>query len=115
MSQILILFTSMFSIWVVAAWIACAGFAAHVAAEKNRCRVCWFIWGALFNIFALIAVAGLPDNQGIRVSDHQTDAQITRSKAAVSYGYEIGKNFKKPNGWIALGIVLAGLAYAYYR
>lgn len=48
------------SLWAVAAWLACALFAGHLASEKNRCGFCWFCWGVLFGPISLIASAGLP-------------------------------------------------------
>lgn len=44
---------------VVAAFI-CAVFTAVVASSKGRSGIGWFVAGLLFNIFALIAVAGMP-------------------------------------------------------
>lgn len=49
-----------FSLWFVFAWLACGALSAHVAAEKDRCGPCWFIWGVLFGPMALLATVGLP-------------------------------------------------------
>ena len=40
--------------------LSCAGFCCFVAHEKNRSMPGWFASGLLFNIVALITVAGLP-------------------------------------------------------
>lgn len=46
--------------WLPLAWIASAVFAGHLGDEKNRCGLCWLVWGLLFGPIALIAAAGLP-------------------------------------------------------
>jgi peptidoglycan/LPS O-acetylase OafA/YrhL len=40
--------------------IVCGAFAAVVAGSKNRNKGNWFWAGLLFNIVALIAIAGMP-------------------------------------------------------
>lgn len=42
-------------------WFACGALSSHVASQKDRCGVCWFVWGALFGPLALLATVGLPD------------------------------------------------------
>lgn len=54
------LFSLLGSYWLLA-WFACAAFASHVASEKERCAVCWFLWGLGFGPMALLATVGLPD------------------------------------------------------
>jgi bacteriorhodopsin len=43
--------------------ISCGVFAAVVAGSKNRSRWNWFMAGLVFNIVALIAIAGMPPLQ----------------------------------------------------
>lgn len=43
------------------AWFMCGAFSSHVATEKDRCGICWFLWGVAFGPMALLAVVGLPD------------------------------------------------------
>lgn len=50
-------------------WFACGAFSSHVASEKDRCGVCWFIWGILFGPMALLATVGLPDKSRPRGVD----------------------------------------------
>lgn len=42
-------------------WFMCGAFSSHVATEKSRCGICWFLWGIGFGPMALLAVVGLPD------------------------------------------------------
>lgn len=53
-------FASFVFLWTFLAWIACGIFAAYVAAQKNRCVPCWFVWGVLFGPIALISIVGVP-------------------------------------------------------
>jgi len=55
--------TIVMNLWVLCAWIACAVFSGHIAGEKNRCGLCWFVWGVLFGPIALVAVVGLPETR----------------------------------------------------
>lgn len=50
-------------LWVVliASWVVCAGFAAHLAEVKGYNSNNWFWLGLLFGGFALLAAVGLPD------------------------------------------------------
>jgi hypothetical protein len=49
-----------FVIVVLISAITCGAFAAVVAGSKNRNKGNWFWAGLLFNIVALIAIAGMP-------------------------------------------------------
>jgi hypothetical protein len=55
-------FAGMFSLWIALTWLACGFLSAHVAAEKERWAVVWFVLGVLFGPIALLAIVGLPDN-----------------------------------------------------
>lgn len=55
---------SFMSLYIFIAWFACGALASHVASEKDRCGVCWFVWGVLFGPMALLATVGLPDKSG---------------------------------------------------
>lgn len=61
MVELMALASGMFFIWWLAAWLACAFFAGHVAEQKGRCAACWVIWGLAFGPLALIATVGLTD------------------------------------------------------
>lgn len=52
---------SFMSMFALIAWFGCGAIASHVASEKNRCGVCWFIWGVVLGPMALLATVGLPD------------------------------------------------------
>lgn len=62
------LFSTM-SIYFLLVWFACGAFASHVASEKERCGICWFVWGILFGPMALLATIGLPDKSKPRGID----------------------------------------------
>ncbi len=63
MGELMFIIGSFASMWGFAAWLACAFFAGHITAEKNRCGFCWFCWGLLFGPISLIASVGLPMRQ----------------------------------------------------
>jgi hypothetical protein len=48
------------SILVVIICLSCGGFCGWLAHEKGRDYTAWFFLGILFNLFALIAIAGAP-------------------------------------------------------
>jgi len=52
---------SFMSLYALLAWFACGALASHVASEKERCGICWFLWGVLLGPMALLATVGLPD------------------------------------------------------
>lgn len=56
--------------WGLAAWFACAFFAAYIASEKNRCGICWFFWGVLFGPISLITTIGLPVSESLARKDN---------------------------------------------
>lgn len=58
--ELMMLVSAFISLWVFIAWIACGVFSAYVAAHKNRCIPCWFVWGLLFGPLALLAIVGVP-------------------------------------------------------
>lgn len=41
-------------------WLACGGFAAFIASQKNRDAVGWFFLGCLFGPVGLIGIAAVP-------------------------------------------------------
>lgn len=41
-------------------WVATVAFATYLAWEKGRNPGLWFVLAAIFNVVALIAIAGLP-------------------------------------------------------
>jgi hypothetical protein len=47
-------------VWMLFLWLGCALLASTVADSKGRNGFVWFIAGGLFNILALIAIAGMP-------------------------------------------------------
>lgn len=66
---------SAMSFYMILAWLACGLFACHVANEKDRCGICWLVWGVVFGPMALIATVGLPDKskpRGIEVVSVKT-------------------------------------------
>ncbi len=84
MSELMFILGGFASMWVLAAWIACAAFAGHVAGEKNRCGICWFFWGILFGPISLIAAAGLP----VLSSPKQSMKNSTPRKGVFSSAYQ---------------------------
>lgn len=68
-------FASFMGLYGLIAWFACGAFSSHVASEKNRCGICWFIWGIIFGPMALLAVVGLPNqskSKGVEFASPQT-------------------------------------------
>ncbi|ROT45001.1 hypothetical protein CHR62_09120 [Pusillimonas sp. NJUB218] len=57
--------------WLLIGWLACGLFAGYVASEKNRCGICWFLWGVLFGPVALLASAGLPMRRPSSAEPHE--------------------------------------------
>src|SRR5690606_34085124 len=60
------------TLYALIAWFACGAFASHVASEKDRCGICWFVWGVLFGPMAVLATVGLPDRSKLRGIDAVT-------------------------------------------
>lgn len=53
----------------ILAWFVCGAFCSHVASEKSRCAICWFLWGIGFGPMALLAVVGLPDKTPLKEAE----------------------------------------------
>jgi hypothetical protein len=47
-------------VWVLFLWFGCAVLASSVADSKGRSGLMWFLAGVIFNVLALIAIAGMP-------------------------------------------------------
>lgn len=65
------------SMYGLLAWFMCGAFSSHVASEKGRCAICWFLWGIGFGPMALLAVVGLPDKSRPR----EVELPPTRDRA----------------------------------
>lgn len=104
------------ALWLLLAWLACGFFSGHLAGEKNRCGLCWFLLGVAFGPLALIAAAGLPDNRKVSaVYAEQNEGQSPESSEIV--GYQARKAIKDPPVWIGLTVLVVVLyiAFSYGR
>lgn len=45
--------------------IGCACFCYDIAKQKNQGGIGWFFLGAVFNVIALIAIAGMPSKKEV--------------------------------------------------
>lgn len=68
MAELMVATGAFFFLWAFVGWVACGVFSAYVAAQKNRCIPCWFVWGVVFGPIALIAIVGVPV-RGLRPSE----------------------------------------------
>jgi hypothetical protein len=108
-------------LWALLTWIAAAFFAAHVANTKDRCGLCWFVWGLLFGPFSLIAAAGMaPKAQRVAIVGSALGAEGTsaesvpyRGESGRAFGRAVAGNVKKPGAALAAVVIIAAVVVVY--
>jgi len=106
-------FVSIMWLYALLSWFACGAFASHVASEKSRCGICWFIWGILFGPMALLAAVGLPDNTGKSYPSSGHDGSNHGFKGARREN-TFAEKMRHPGTWVALAL-LATILYVSFR
>jgi len=97
-------------LWSVAAWGACACFAAYLASQKGRCGLCWFVWGLIFGPLALITTVGLPLAEPVRPL---TDAPAYSGADGEVVGRQVAGMVSKPGAGMALLLIVIVVTVAY--
>lgn len=68
---------------VLLAWLICPIIAASVASSKGRTGFGWFLLGAAFGLFALVAIIALP-NLRLQQEQHQQRREELRLLAKIA-------------------------------
>lgn len=68
---------------IIALWIFCAFVSAWLAEQKGYSRASWFLLGALFGVFALLAIGFAPKREVSVAEERQAarDAYFDRKAA----------------------------------